>query len=211
MLFVVNLMRGSSKNPSLINIKKCGLIDCLIFTSFIAFNITVTYLQVTRVQREQNIMIHTHIGISNSDILYTGSSLLKIVLASIGGGLAGAVGLGGGVVFNPVLIGMGVPPQVAAATGMYMIMFSAFSNSLTFWLFGNLNVMYALWIGFWSGMGIFIFLSLVGAVIKKYKRPSIVVFFLGGVIALSSVMVPTMNTTFLIQAAKNGKNIWGFG
>jgi len=31
-------------------------------------------------------------------------------LASIGGGLASGVGLGGGIVFNPVLIGMGVPP-----------------------------------------------------------------------------------------------------
>jgi hypothetical protein len=35
---------------------------------------------------------------------------MKLVLASIGGGFAGAVGLGGGVVFNPVLIGMGVQP-----------------------------------------------------------------------------------------------------
>ena len=30
------------------------------------------------------------------------------MLASLGGGLAGAVGLGGGVVFNPILIGMGL-------------------------------------------------------------------------------------------------------
>jgi hypothetical protein len=36
--------------------------------------------------------------------------LAKLVGASLGGGLAGAVGLGGGVVFNPVLVGMGVPP-----------------------------------------------------------------------------------------------------
>lgn len=119
---------------------------------------------------------------------------MKMVLAAIGGGLAGAVGLGGGVVFNPVLIGLGVPPQVAASTGMYMIMFSAFSNALTFWIFGNLSVKFALWIGFWSGIGIYIFLSIVGAIIKKYKRPSIVVFFLGGVIALSSIVVPAVNT-----------------
>lgn len=52
----------------------------------------------------------TKIGLSKSDIEFTGSSLTKLVLASIGGGLAGAVGLGGGVVFNPVLIGMGVQP-----------------------------------------------------------------------------------------------------
>jgi hypothetical protein len=52
----------------------------------------------------------TKIGTCKSDIQYSGNSLVKLVLASIGGGLAGAVGLGGGVVFNPVLIGMGVSP-----------------------------------------------------------------------------------------------------
>jgi uncharacterized membrane protein YfcA len=82
--------------------------------------------------------------------------------------LASAVGLGGGIVFNPVLIGLGVPPQVAASTGMYMIMFSAGLNTLTFYLFDNLHVAYAYWIGLWSAIGIAIFLSVVGAIIKKY-------------------------------------------
>lgn len=92
-----------------------------------------------------------------------------------------------------------------------MIMFSAFSNSLTFWLFGNLNVKFAMWLGFWCGLGIYIFLSVIGVVIKKYKRPSIVVFFLGAVISLSAVMVPTMNTYFLLKSQAQGISIWGFG
>jgi len=136
---------------------------------------------------------------------------MKIVLAAIGGGLAGAVGLGGGVVFNPILIGLGVQPQVVASTGMYMIMFSAFSNALTFWIFGNLATTFALWIGFWSGIGIYIFLSIIGAVIKKYDRPSLVVFFLGAVIAMSSIVVPAVNTRFLLAMSAQGVNVWGFG
>jgi len=113
--------------------------------------------------------------------------------------LASAVGLGGGVVFNPVLIGLGVPPTVAASTGMYMIMFSAFLNSLTFWLFDNLPIIYAYWIGLWSSFGIAVFLSIIGAIIKKYDRPSIVVFILGAVIAASSIVVPTVNIRHLIK------------
>jgi len=83
-----------------------------------------------------------------------------------------------------------------------MIMFSAFANTFTFWLYGNLYTYFALWIGLWSGIGIYIFLSIIGAVIKKYKRPSIVVFFLGAVIALSSIVVPLVNTQHLITANK---------
>lgn len=94
---------------------------------------------------------------------------------------------------------------------MYMIMFSAFSNTLTFWIFGNLATKFALWIGFWSGIGIYVFLSIVGAIIKKYDRPSIVVFFLGAVIALSSIVVPAVNTSFLLSMSAKGVNVWGFG
>jgi len=164
-----------------------------------------------RVQAEREIRKATKIGLCKSDIEYEGASLVKLIIASLGGGLAGAVGLGGGVVFNPVLVGMGVHPAVVSSTGMYMILFSALINSLTFWLFGNLYVNFALWLGFWSGLGIFIFLSIVGAIIKKYQRPSIIVFFLGIVIALSSILVPIINSISLVRAHRQGTNVWGFG
>lgn len=83
---------------------------------------------------------------------------------------------------------------------MYMIMFSAFSNTLTFWLFGNLYTKFALWIGVWSGLGIYVFLSVMTQVIKKYRRPSIIVFCLGGIIALSSIVVPSVNISHLVTA-----------
>jgi uncharacterized membrane protein YfcA len=192
------MMRGSKKNPSIINITKCGTLDWGLFMGFILINIAVFYAQVVRVQREEQIKKVTKIGRGKSDIEFSGNTLKKLVLVSLAGGFVGAVGLGGGIVFNPVLIGMGVQPQVTASTGMYMILFSAFSNTLSFWLFGNLDVMYALWIGAWTAVGIYVFLSIIGGMIKKYRRPSIVVFFLGGVIGLSSIVVPAVNTMQLV-------------
>lgn len=142
---------------------------------------------------------------------YSGKPMMWVAVASVGGGLASGVGLGGGVVFNPVLIGLGYDPQVTASTGMYMIMFSAFLNSVTFYLFDNLNLVYAYWIGFWSSIAIAIFLTVVGAIIKKYKRPSVVVFILGSVIALSAVVIPTLNIQHLMYEASQGKDVWAFG
>jgi uncharacterized membrane protein YfcA len=151
-------------------------------------------------------------GTCKSDISYNGKSLVQLVIAAVGGGFASSVGLGGGVVWNPTIIGLGFPPAACAATGMYMIMFSAFSNCLTFWLFGSLDLRFALWLGLWSGLGIYIFLSIVGSIIKKYRRPSIIVFFLGGVIALSSIAVPVINIQNLVKMAQiPGHSIWGFG
>lgn len=42
----------------------------------------------------------------------------------VGGWVAGALGLGGGAIFNPILLEMGLPAKVSSSTGMYMIMFS---------------------------------------------------------------------------------------
>ena len=92
-----------------------------------------------------------------------------------------------------------------------MIMFSAFLNTFTFWLFDNLPILYAFWIGLWSSLGIAVFLSIIGSVIKRYGRPSIIVFILGSVIALSAVVVPIVNIKHLITRTKLGFDVWSFG
>lgn len=211
LLLLTNLMRGSSKNPSIINIQKCGGLDWFLFSSFIMMCVAVCYLQVRRVQNNERLKEITNIGTHKSDIKYHGNSLVILLLAGVGGGFAGAVGLGGAVVFGPILLSLGVAPQTSASTGMYMIMYSAFANTLTFWLFGSLNTGYALWIGIWSGLGIYFFLSVVAAMIKKYNRPSIVVFCLAGVIGVSALVVPAVNTRALMATTAKGGNIWGFG
>jgi hypothetical protein len=42
LLFVVNLLRGSSKNPSIINLQKCSALDWTIASAFIVFNVTLS-------------------------------------------------------------------------------------------------------------------------------------------------------------------------
>ena len=52
-----------------------------------------------------------NINIVESDIIFTKKNLSALILIGFFGGLvAGALGLGGGVIYNPVLLTMGVPP-----------------------------------------------------------------------------------------------------
>jgi len=80
--------------------------------------------ETNRIQREQNLKLSLGQKLPEGELRLTSGRLSKLVLGSIAGGLVGAMGLGGGVVFNPVLLGLGVPPTVVAATGMYLIMYS---------------------------------------------------------------------------------------
>ena len=100
---------------------------------------------------------------------YEGRPLsLLLIFAFLGGWVSGAFGLGGGSVFNPLMIELGVPPTVASSTGMYMIMFSTLASSVIYITHGALNLDYALWLGFWSVIGITAGMILVDRLIKKY-------------------------------------------
>lgn len=68
--FIVNLFRGSSKNPSIINLQRCSPIDWSIFGGFILVAIVVCYMNVQRVQEEDRVKRAVKMGISKSDLVY---------------------------------------------------------------------------------------------------------------------------------------------
>ena len=62
--------------------------------------------------------------LSEGEVELSGDKLFSLLGGSILGGIVGSMGLGGAMVFNPVLLGLGVVPQVVSSTGMYLIMSS---------------------------------------------------------------------------------------
>jgi len=107
-----------------VGIKTCSVEDSLILLTFLAFSALMVVYEVKRVQREQNLKLSVDKKLPEGELRLTRGKLIKLLIGSIVGGMVGAMGLGGGVVFNPVLLSLGVPPTVVAATGMYLIMYS---------------------------------------------------------------------------------------
>lgn len=133
-------------------------------------------------------------GLVPGTVPYTGKPLAYLMAGSFLGGIVGALGLGGGVVFNPLLLGLGVLPQVTTSTGMYMIMFGTFSSSLVYYSLGALIIPYAIIIGSMAVVGIILALYGLKKVLAKYNRPSVVVFVLSFILGVSAIMVPIFNT-----------------
>ena len=174
----VNFLRGSKKSPSIIGIQKCGFLDWSIFFSFIAVALVMTYVGVRINKHEQRLKEKAGVNCA-SDLKYRGKPLFYLLFfAFVGGWVSGAFGLGGGSVFNPLMIELGVPPTVSTSTGMYMIMFSTLASSVIYITYGALNEEFALWLGLWSILGIVGGIHLVDSLIKKYNRQSIIVFIL---------------------------------
>ena len=96
-----------------------------------------------------------------------------LIGAIVGGFTGGLLGLGGGVIFVPVLLAVGVPPHIAVATSSFIIIFTAISGSISRILYGQVlwNYVIPLAIGTVTG-------ARFGAIkVKKISSQKVLILF----------------------------------
>lgn len=150
---------------------------------------------------EQDLKIkYGNINIVESDIIFTKKNLIVLVwLGFMGGLLAGALGLGGGVIFNPVLLSMGLPPQVSGANSLYMVFFSKVASCLVYILNNQMNMLYALWVGLWATVGGVVGSFALILYLKTGGRQSTIVFILVLEFIVSVVIIPYFGSKQVIE------------
>ena len=131
--------------------------------------------------------------------------LLLPAVAFFVGAISGLLGLGGGEMMAPLLLMLGLLPQVASATSAFMILFTSCSNVAYYVWHGEL-----FWFqGYqWLVPSIAFFASLVGraasvVVAARLSHPSAIAFALALVLAVSIVL--------LVLKASMAEAAWGFG
>jgi len=107
----------------------------------------------------------------------------------LAGVAAGLLGIGGGMVIGPLMLEMGMLPTVSAATSAFMILFTSSSTVVQFILIGMCRLDYTLWYGAIGACGTVVGQKVANFYMRKYKRQSIIIFALGGIIALSAVVM----------------------
>ena len=152
-------------------------------------SIAIPLLSSTEQQQQQHSQEE---GPDNGGNAPSSSSLSKLKLTSAAGfavgagAVAGLIGMGGGFLLNPLLLEIGIQPQVAAATSALMVLFSSSSAAIAFAVDGRLDLPLATVFG--SVCCIFGFVG-VTTLSKEVKRrgASVVVFLLVGVMTLGLV------------------------
>jgi len=135
-LIIISLVRSGVIEA--LAIEKCGSVDWTTVGIFFVAMICIVYVSVRTTKAEQDLKEkYGKINLVPSDLIFKGKVLRNVLALGFGGGwVAGALGLGGGVIFNPLLLSMGVPPKVSSATGMYLITFSKIVTTMLYILFG---------------------------------------------------------------------------
>jgi uncharacterized membrane protein YfcA len=171
----------------------------------------MAYVAVTKNQQEQRLKREFCVNFNENDVKFEGETLNSLLsVGAIGGWVAGALGLGGGSIYNPALLSLGVHPRVSGATGMYLVLFSTINACTVNYLNGNLNLEYGCWIGLWSCIGSFFGLKFTDWYVKKSGKQSIFVWVLVIVFGLSVVATPIFGGLSIRKQMQQGHYLWAF-
>lgn len=117
------------------------------------------------------------------------NTIVYPLLCVFAGMCAGLFGVGGGIVKGPLMLEMGVHPMVAAATSAVMILFTTMSATTTFIAFGTLTFDYAAYLFCFGLVATTIGQLVVGHLVKKYQRVSLISLSIGAVVGLSTLLM----------------------
>ncbi|XP_064996595.1 sulfite exporter TauE/SafE family protein 4-like isoform X2 [Musa acuminata AAA Group] len=143
-------------------------------------------------------------SVCEASIEWTGMQLVFCAFCGLlGGTVGGLLGSGGGFILGPLLLEIGVIPQVASATATFVMMFSSSLSVVEFYFLKRFPIPYALYLisvsvmaGFWGQF-------FVRKLVKFLKRASIIVFILSSVIFASALTMGVVGTEKSITMIKN--------
>ncbi|KAK6140093.1 hypothetical protein DH2020_026091 [Rehmannia glutinosa] len=142
--------------------------------------------------------------ICEAAIEWTTTNLAFCALCGIlGGTVGGLLGSGGGFILGPLLLEIGVIPQVASATATFVMMFSSSLSVVEFYLLKRFPMPYALYLmavsilaGFWGQY-------FIRKLITILRRASLIVFVLSGVIFASALTMGVIGIDKSIKMINN--------
>ncbi|MBA0724091.1 hypothetical protein Golax_020799, partial [Gossypium laxum] len=177
--FIIYLIRGNSYGQGIIPMKPCG----------------VGYWTLSLFQVPLAVGFTSWILFSKQPIACLGpnkqgvNKLIFPLMALMAGALGGVFGIGGGMLISPLLLQVGVTPEVTAATCSLMVFFSSTMSAFQYLLFGMEQTGAALVFSFICFVASVLGLVVVQKAIKEFGRASLIVFSIGIVMALSAVLM----------------------
>lgn len=113
-----------------------------------------------------------------------------IYMSYITGISAGTLGIGGGMILGPFMLDLGMDPSISTALSGFTVLFTSSSTSTQFVIAGAIHLEHAWVFMVFSLIGSVIGNLLLKQLIRKYNRPSFVVWVIFSILALASIVLP---------------------
>jgi len=207
----MNLAMGSKSKPSIVGTKLCGFWYWFYQVIFVIMCVLITWFVVRLNRREQELRKKYDVNYEPGEVEFEGRPLRLLLFYGFAGGwVAGAFGLGGGSIYSPALLSLGVNPRVANSTSLYLVLFTAVNSTIVNWVDGILNFYYSGWLGAWSVVGTVIGFIFAEMYVKKSGRQSFFVWMLVAVFVLSVIITPIAAYFSIKKETEAGVGILAF-
>lgn len=201
--FILYLLRGNRYGQGIIVIQTCGVGYWIISSTQIPLSIVFTlWIFCSR----KSIVNQVHQQELGTDAKNRGPDMFVFpIMALLAGGLGGVFGIGGGMLISPLLLHVGIAPEVTAATCSLMVFFSSTMSAIQYLLLGMDHVYAAIIYAIICFVASVIGLLIVQRAIAKQGRASLIVFSVGIVMAVSTILITSFGAVDVWRDYTNGE------
>ena len=147
-VIVDQLIEGSNRVPSFIGIQRCSFYYWLCFLIYVGITLYFVRYSIDKVYEHIAIKKNLIPNFKSEVIDNVEKNLTYVVSISIIAGIvSSSLGIGGGMITNPVFSGLGMEPKQSSSTSNFLIIVTAIASSFIFILSGQLEIGYSLWLG----------------------------------------------------------------
>ncbi|KAM7530754.1 hypothetical protein LguiB_034164 [Lonicera macranthoides] len=206
LFFFLYLLRGNRYGQSIMPMEYCG-VGYWILSSVqipLAIVITIWILYTRRYQRLPNHSSNQQ-ELDSQSIDGPSNDLVFPFMALLAGALGGVFGIGGGMLISPLLLQVGIAPEVTAATCSFMVFFSSTMSAIQYLLLGMEHTGGAILFAVLCFVASLIGLLVVHRAICKHGRASLIVFSVGIVMVVSTVLVTSFGALDVWRDYTTGK------
>jgi len=193
-------VKGGKGVPSLLGIRHCGAAFWLITAMSVLAQLGVGGYTAWQME------VATTVEGGGLKVEAMGAWRL-LVWSLVAGIIASMCGIGGGMVMGPILLEIGIDPQVSAATTASTLLILSSSTALALLTQGSAPVEHALGFGLATFLGSAVGKTLITGWIKRSGRSSLIVFILAGILVTSAILLSWLGLRNVWTSITTGKGL----
>jgi uncharacterized membrane protein YfcA len=198
-------------SPSIVGITSCSKEFFGLIAAYVCFMLSMNAFAAFYLVRKTEVCKKLKYSFDEGDIQWNYSKCTQVSLASIClGTVSGLLGIGGTNLVGPLLVMLGVRPEISTISASFAILLSSGIASAQYFVSGAFDITYAVLFLAISSAGSIIGVLFLRKYIIKTEKVPLVLFCLSITLAVSLITIPGVGIMTAIEESHQGTFRAGF-
>lgn len=203
-----SIFLGGKGGPSVVGIKTCSATYWVLMVLLFPLLFGITWYIARQLVQLYHLKRTVGFEFLNSDIEWTPKrTYITMAVAAVAGCLSALLGVGVGMLVNPLLLEMAVAPDCSAATSSLLILFTSISTVAQYAIIGRIQWDYGAFFFVLGLLGSLIGQHVLGVLVKKYKSQSFILLAMLLIMIPGSLLLTVSTINDLVARVKAGYGV----